>query len=304
MGPDILTLAAVFASTALLAGMLASAALRQYAPARKRLRELTQHNRGRVMAPRLTLAQAPNTMAERICRVFPRSRQRMTEMRQRLVSAGYRSQSAPAIYAASQIVAAGCAGLFVLVAASHLSYVFFGMAAGFCLPSVWLSREISGRARVMLDGLADMLDLLIVCLESGSGLDQAILRCSDELGVAYKPLAEELGLVAAEIRAGTPRADALIHFADRTRLDDVRSVTTMLIQTDRYGTGIAQALRVEADLLRSRRRQRAEERAGKANVKLVIPLVLCLFPAFYILTLGPALLRVARTFMKVTAGIE
>lgn len=303
MAPDAFTVAAVFIATALLTGAIASAALRQYAPARKRLRELGLRP-GPAPIVRLSITGAPPALAERICRVLPRSHARMTEMRKRLLAAGYRSPSAPAVYAASQIVASICGGVAGLVATRGASMMFLGMPVGFFLPAVWLARKVATRARVIRDGLADMLDLLVVCLESGSGLDQAILRCSEELGVAYRPLADELALVAAEIRAGTPRAEALMHFADRTRLDDVRSLVTLLIQTDRYGTGVAQALRVEADLLRTRRRQRAEERAAKANVKLVIPLVLCLFPAFYILTLGPALLRVVRVFTKVVAQIE
>jgi tight adherence protein C len=131
-----------------------------------------------------------------------------------------------------------------------------------------------------------------------------MLRAGEELAFAYKAIADELNLVANEIRAGTPRPEALTRFADRTQVEDVRSVTTMLVQTDRYGTSIAQALRVHANLLRTKRRQRGEERAAKANVKLVFPLVLCLFPAFYILTLGPAFLQFLRVFMKVAVDIQ
>jgi tight adherence protein C len=172
------------------------------------------------------------------------------------------------------------------------------MIAGFAMPGIWLRRQIRRRARLIRNGLPDVLDLLIVCLESGCSLDQAVLRAAEDLGIAYKALAEELGVVANEIRAGTPRAEAFRHFAERTREDEVRAFVAMLVQTDRYGTSIAPALRVHADLLRTRRRQRAEERAGKANVKLVLPLVLCLFPAFYILALGPAMLQFVRVFQE------
>ena len=121
------------------------------------------------------------------------------------------------------------------------------------------------------NGLPDVLDLLIVCLESGCSLDQAILKSGEELALAYKPLGDELALVANEIRAGKPRAEAFRRFAERTCIDDVRSMVAMLVQTDRYGTSLAEALRVHADLFRTRRRQRAEERAAKAGVKLVVP---------------------------------
>ena len=152
------------------------------------------------------------------------------------------------------------------------------------------------------NGLPDVLDLLIVCLESGCSLDQAILKSGEELALAYKPLGDELALVANEIRAGKPRAEAFRRFGERTGVDDVRSMVAMLVQTDRYGTSLAEALRVHADLFRTRRRQRAEERAAKAGVKLVVPLVFCLFPAFYILTLGPALLQFVRVFFNAVSG--
>ena len=147
-----------------------------------------------------------------------------------------------------------------------------------------------------------MLDLLIVCLESGCSLDQAVLRSGEELAITYRPLGDELALVANEIRAGTPRGDAFMHFAERTRLDDVRSLVTMLVQTDRYGTSIANALRMHADLFRTRRRQRAEENAARAGVKLVFPLVFCLFPAFYLITLGPAILQFVRVLFGTVLG--
>jgi tight adherence protein C len=132
---------------------------------------------------------------------------------------------------------------------------------------------------------------LIVCLEAGLGIDQAISKCGDELALAYPALAEELRMVNVEGRAGKPRIEAFKNFADRTKVDDVRALVSMLVQTDRFGTSIAQALRTHADVSRTKRRQRAEEKAAKIGVKLVFPLVFCLFPAFYVVTLGPAILK-------------
>lgn len=301
MAPELVMVVSVFVAVGLMSAMLASAGLRQYAPERKRLRALTRPRTGQMAGRPLSLTAGPNALAERICRVVPRSPKRMTEMRRRLVSGGFRSQAAPAVYAASQIGCALAVGVAVLLATRTMPYALLSMVAGFGIPSMWLSYKVRQRTRNIRDGLADVLDLLIVCLESGLGLDQAMLRCGEELAFAYKPLADELDLVANEIRAGTPRPEALTRFADRTGVDDVRALTTMLIQTDRYGTSIAQALRVHANLLRTKRRQRGEERAAKANVKLVFPLVLCLFPAFYILTLGPAFLQFMRVFLKVVA---
>jgi tight adherence protein C len=173
---------------------------------------------------------------------------------------------------------------------------------GYLLPEWWLSRLITARARVLRNGLADVLDLLIVCLESGCSLDQAILKSGEELALSYPPLGDELALVSNEIRAGKPRSEALQNFAIRTRVDDVRSLVAMLVQTDRYGTSVASALRMHADLFRTRRRQQAEERAAKASVKLVFPLVFCMFPAFYLLSLGPAILQFARVFADALLG--
>jgi tight adherence protein C len=241
-------------------------------------------------------------MAERISRVMPRSETRMREMRRRLVNAGFRSTTAPVVYAAAQIVGAFVVFSIVLALTRALPLALLALIGGFALPGLWLSHQVRKRARVLRNGLPDVLDLLIVCLESGCSLDQAILKTGDELALAYKPLQDELGLLVSEIRAGTPRHEAFRHLSERTNVDDVKSLVSMLVQTDRYGTSIAQALRVHADVLRTRRRQRAEERAAKASVKLVIPLVLCLFPAFYILTLGPAMLQFVRLLAVAVAG--
>jgi tight adherence protein C len=299
-----ISLGLVFASVAVVTGSIASAVLRHRAPERKRLRELARAPEERVWHERQLLTDTPNALAERICRVLPRSAERMDQMRQRLIAAGYRSPAAPILLAASQIVGSIAAGVLLLALTGNFALALFGMVAGFLLPDLWLSRQMKARGRVLRNGLPDVLDLLIVCLESGCSLDQAILRSGEELSFAYKPLGDELALVANEIRAGKPRSEAFTRFASRTRVEDVRSLVAMLIQTDRYGTSVAHALRNHADLLRTRRRQRAEERAAKASVKLVFPLVLCLFPAFYIITLGPAILQFMHVFFSAISGVE
>ncbi|MFN2581492.1 MAG: type II secretion system F family protein [Candidatus Dormibacteria bacterium] len=298
------SLIALTLSVALLSGMLTSSVLQRYAPARRRLRQLAAPTTVVGWSRPIGLTAEPNELAERICKLMPRSKKRMGEMRARLVAAGYRSQAAPVLYAAAQIVAAIMTGVLVLVVTGTLSYALFGLVGGFALPSAWVTVHLRKRTRVIRNGLPDVVDLLIVCLESGCSLDQAILKSGEELALAYKPIGDELALVATEIRAGKPRGDAFMNFAHRTGIDDVRSLMAMLVQTDRFGTSLAQALRLHADLLRTRRRQRAEERAAKANVKLLIPLVFCLFPAFYILTLGPSMLHFARLFMNAVSGIE
>ena len=165
---------------------------------------------------------------------------------------------------------------------------------GYFLPVFWLKRKIKARQKAIENGLPDALDLLIVCIEAGSSLDQAVVKASDELEITHPALAYELRLITTEIRAGKPRLEAFRNFADRTEVPDVRSLVAMLVQTDRFGTSVAQALRIHAETSRTKRRQRAEERAAKVGVKLVFPLVLCIFPSLYVVILGPLAIAVYR----------
>jgi tight adherence protein C len=143
---------------------------------------------------------------------------------------------------------------------------------------------------------------MIVCLEAGSSIDQAILKVADELALAYPALAEEFQVMLTETRAGKPRLEAFRNLAERTGVDDVRSLVAMLVQTDRFGTSVSQALRTHAEVSRTKRRQRAEERAAKIGVKLVFPLVFCLFPAMFVVTLGPAVIRFIRVLFGDVMG--
>lgn len=168
---------------------------------------------------------------------------------------------------------------------------------GYFIPTLWVGRAIEKRRRAIQNGLPDAIDLMIVCIESGSGLDQALNRVAEELALPYPELARELELVSAETRAGKPRLEAFRNFAERTKVDDVRSLVAMLVQTDRFGTSIGQALRTHAETSRTKRRQRAEEKAAKLGVKLLFPLVFCLFPAFYTVVLGPSMIRIFTQFV-------
>jgi tight adherence protein C len=171
-----------------------------------------------------------------------------------------------------------------------------GAAIGYLAPGLVLGRLTERRKREIREGLPDALDLFIVCVEAGCGLDQAIVKASDELGITYPALTYELRLITTEIRAGKSRTEAFKNFATRTQVDDVQSLVSLLVQTDKFGTSIAQALRTHAESSRTKRRQNAEERAGKIGVKLVFPLVLFLFPALYIVILGPAVISFIRVF--------
>jgi tight adherence protein C len=159
------------------------------------------------------------------------------------------------------------------------------------LPSMILARMAKRRQHRIRLGLPDALDLLVVSVEAGLGLDQALQRVSDELAFAHPELCDELKLINLELRAGTGRAEALHNLARRTALDDVSSLVTMLVQTDKFGTSVAQSLRVHSETLRTKRRQRAEESAAKTGAKMVFPLVICIFPAIWVVTLGPAVIK-------------
>jgi tight adherence protein C len=167
-------------------------------------------------------------------------------------------------------------------------------AAGWIAPGFFVGRRAKSRQREIQRALPDALDLLVVCVEAGLGLNQALMRVSQEIRHVSALIGDELGLVNLEIRAGVPRPDALRNLGSRTGVAELRSLAAMLIQTDRFGTSIAQAMRVHADTLRTKRRQRAEEAAAKTTVKLVFPLVLFIFPAMFVVLLGPAVIQISR----------
>jgi tight adherence protein C len=168
---------------------------------------------------------------------------------------------------------------------------------GFYLPDLWLRMRIARRKEEILKGFPDALDLLVVCVEAGVGLDAAINRVGEEMKLSDKVLSEEFRLLSLELRAGKLRRDALRNLALRTDLEDVSSFVTLLIQTDKFGTSVAKALRVHSDSMRTKRQQRAEEIAAKLPVKLVFPLILFIFPSLFVAILGPAAIRIFRVLL-------
>jgi tight adherence protein C len=173
----------------------------------------------------------------------------------------------------------------------NLAFALSAAGVGYVFPGFLLARIAKRRQHRIRLSLPDALDLLVVSVEAGLGLDQAIQRVADELAFAHPELAEELRLINLELRAGKARSDALHNLAERTGVDDVASLVAMLVQTDRFGTSVAQSLRVHSDTLRTKRRQRAEEAAAKTGVKMVFPLVFCIFPAIWVVTIGPAVIK-------------
>jgi tight adherence protein C len=188
----------------------------------------------------------------------------------------------------------------VLPAQKFLALMLVSATAGFYLPDYYLYRRTKDKQARIFAGFPDALDLLVVCVEAGMGLDAAIKRVGDEMALKNKVLSDEFRLLSLELRAGKPRADALRNLAMRTDLEDVSSLVTLLIQTDRFGTRVAQALRVHSDSMRTKRYQRAEEAASKLPVKILFPLVLFILPGLIITLMGPAVIKFYRIILKGT----
>jgi tight adherence protein C len=249
-------------------------------------------------------------LAERIAspfsRLVPPSAAEAKKLQKQLMQAGFRSSSAPGVYRAIQL--ATMAGLPAIVAiacallARPLSGALFWILAafiiGFFLPRYALRRMIRSRQQLIRWGLADALDLMVISIEAGLGLNAAMMKVSSELREVHPDISEEFELANLEIRVGRERDEALRNLADRTGVDDLRSLVAMLIQTDRFGTSIAKAIRAFSDSLRTKRRQRAEQAAQKAAVKLLFPLACFLFPTLFIAILGPAALQLMDTLGK------
>lgn len=294
----LVTLVAAFLFVALVAGVGTSALFSALSPERRRLRQMSFAGATGVGDGQVTLIDTVDPWLKRIPGV-PKSPNELGRLRRRLARAGFTSVTAVVVFTAATIITPI---VFALVTVSLLGVgngfvlaLILG-AIGYLLPGLVLGRLTERRKREIRDGLPDALDLFIVCVEAGCGLDQAIVKASDELGLTYPALAYELRLITTEIRAGKSRMDAFKNFAARTQVDDVQSLVALLVQTDKFGTSIAQALRTHAETSRTKRRQNAEERAGKIGVKLVFPLVLFLFPALYIVILGPAVIAFIRVF--------
>jgi len=223
-----------------------------------------------------------------------------TKVRLRLIQAGYPNASAVPMYLGSRVALPAVLAISTMILmpalgksplATLIMTIYFG-AMGYVLPSMIVSRRIKARQKQMQKALPDALDMLVVSVEAGLGLNQALVRVSEEIDRISPVLSEQLGLVNLEIRAGTSREEALRNLGERTGLQDISSLVGMLIHTERFGTSVAQALRVHADTMRTKRRQRAEEAAAKTTIKLVFPLVFCIFPAMFVVILGPALIQI------------
>jgi tight adherence protein C len=275
--------------------------------ATERLRRLGGSNEGSITQSAQSVvihddrpaAELAQRLAQPLNKLVPPSATEAKKLQKKLMHAGFRSAEAPIIYRGIQL--ASMAGFPLLVAGvcaltgralnDAIIYIIVAFVVGFFLPRFFLNRIIQKRQRLIRWGLADALDLMVVSVEAGLGLNAAMVKVASELKDVHTPVAVEFELANLEIRVGRERDEALRNLAERTGVDDLRSLVAMLIQTDKFGTSIAKGLRVFSDSLRTKRRQRAEQAAQKAAVKLLFPLACFLFPTLFIAILGPAFLN-------------
>ncbi len=243
-------------------------------------------------------------VVKRFENLMPKSENEVSVIKKRLMLAGYRNENAIKVFYGSKVLLplflAAIAMVTGLASLGPFFVYLVALGGGFLAPDFWLGKQIKKRQKKLTRGLPDVLDLLVICMEAGLSLDQATSRCAEELRDSQPEICDELGLVVLEQRAGRARSEAWKNMADRTGVDSLRNLVSMLVQTEQFGTSIAKMLRVHSDTLRVQRVQLVEEMAGKTSVKLVFPLVLFIFPALFLVTLGPAAIVMAESFQSLT----
>jgi tight adherence protein C len=279
-------------------------------------RDVTMKRLATIVSQRLTVSGNPiarlmqlgtrstvETIITPFQNIVPRSPQDASVIQKRLMRAGYREDGHLNIFYASKVLVP--LSLILLATTMVRAYPDIGVLSyalaaglGFLLPDFWLGRRIAKRKLKLRLGLPDALDLMVVCIGAGLGVDQAILRTSVEFRLSLPELSDEFGLVMLEQRAGRPRDEAWKNLAERTDVSSVRALVAPLVQADHFGTSISKSLRSYADSLRTLRRQQIEEAAAKTTVKLVFPLVLFIFPSIFVVTAGPAMITIMEFFEK------
>jgi tight adherence protein C len=241
-------------------------------------------------------------LVKRLGTLVPASPKDVTVMQRRLIRAGYRNPNAlKALYGAKAICAVVLPVLTAVAVlnssfsqSNKVAAILIALAAGFFGPNEYIRMVAKGRQKQIQRGLANALDLMVVCVESGLGLDQAVMQVAKELEHAHPEISEELAIVNLELKAGKRRAEALRNLADRTAVEDLKKLVAVLIQADRFGTGVAASLRAHADYMRVQARQIAEEKAAKLGVKLVFPIFFCILPSLFVVTVGPVVMKIMR----------
>jgi tight adherence protein C len=241
-------------------------------------------------------------VVEHLESVLPKSQAEVSIALQRLTRAGYRGESAIKVFYGCKVLTPLllCVICFVTNLASVGPFFVYASALGlgFLAPDFWLGRMIKTRQKKMQKGLPDVLDLLVICIEAGLSLDQATARTSTELKGAQPELCDEFGVLVLEQRAGRARADAWKHMGERTGVESLRNLVSVLVQSEQFGTSVAKTLRQHADSLRQQRIQQVEEMAAKTSVKLIFPLVFFIFPALFLVVLGPAVITMMEQFQE------
>jgi tight adherence protein C len=252
-------------------------------------------------SPKILLIDAIQKLGDFV----PTSPQDTAFLRRQLIAAGYRTDRAVKVFYGFKVAGAMVFALLALLFRDLLplegGMVLLGIVAagvlGYAAPGFLLGRLVSRRQVRLKRSLPDSLDLMVVCVEAGLGLDQAIASVSKELHIAHPEICEELTLVTLEMRAGTRRLDALRNVADRTGVSEIKKLVGVLVQSDRFGTGIGEALRMHSDYMRIQRRQEAEEKANKVAVKLVFPIFFFILPAIVLIAVGPAVLQIFKVLL-------
>jgi len=244
-------------------------------------------------------------LVKRLGALVPASPKDVTVMQRRLIRAGYRNPNALKIlYGAKAVfgvLVPGLTGVVLLNSTmdpgNKAAAILAAVAIGFFGPNEFVRMAAKRRQKQIHRGLANALDLMVVCVESGLGLDQAIMQVAKELEAAHPEITEELAIVNFELKAGKRRAEALRNLADRTAVEDLKKLVAVLIQADRFGTGVAQSLRAHSDYMRVQARQVAEEKAAKLGVKLVFPIFFCILPSLFVVTVGPVVMKIMRELL-------
>ena len=239
-------------------------------------------------------------VVEHLEKIIPKSQAEISVTQQRLIRAGYRTDSSLRFFNGVKVLTPVvlCLVLFLSGLAKQSPFVLYvaALGIGYLAPDFWLGRQIKKRQSKLRRGLPDVLDLLVICIEAGLSLDQATKRTTEELMKAQPAICDELNIVVLEQRAGRPRADCWKHLAERTDVDVLRNLVSVLVQAEQFGTSVAKTLRVHSDTLRTQRIQKVEEMAAKTTVKMVFPLVLFIFPSLFLVVLGPALITMSDSF--------
>jgi tight adherence protein C len=295
----------------LLALVLALAGMKLWAQPSAAIERVT----GPMVTPQAQMPTHPSLafheILKKIGSVLPASPKDVTIMQRRLIRAGIRNPNALKLLYGSKVFLglALPAAMALLVAGSDaessnkVMAIGVAAAAGFFGPNQYVNRRVRGRQKQISRGLPNALDLLVVCVESGLGLDQAIVQVSKELESGHPEISEEFAMMTLEMKAGKRRVEALRNLAERTAVDDLKKLVAVLIQADRFGTGISQSLRGHSDFMRVQARQQAEEKAAKLGVKLVFPIFFCILPSLFVVTVGPVVMRIMRELVPMMNNI-